>query len=75
MKNEKENKILVTFFLRQVAQGSRNKTSTKRKVDLRRKNKSNSIHRKTNLRAKKPFKREIDLRKNLNATHLVPKEK
>jgi len=44
------------FCIRQVAPGSQSKTSTKIKVDLRRKNPSNSIHGKENLRAKKPFK-------------------
>jgi len=60
MKNEKKKQN--SCYL-QVAQDSQNKTSTKRKVDMRRKNKSNNIHRKANLRPKKSFKREIDLRK------------
>ena len=60
MKNENKYRILVTFKL---LKPLRAKTSTKRKLDMRRKNKSNTIHRKANLRAKKSFKREITLRK------------
>ena len=61
-KNEKKHNSCYLFYIRQVAQGSRSKISTKREVDLRRKNPSNNIHGKENLRAKKPLKREIDLR-------------
>jgi len=64
MKNEKKkHNSCYLYYIRKVAQSSQSKTSTKRKVDLRRKNKSNNIHRKTNLKAKKSFKTEIDLRK------------
>jgi len=68
---KKKHNSCYLFFIRQVAQSSQSKISSKRKVDLRRKNPSNSIHGKANLRVKKPFKREIDLRKKLksNTSH------
>jgi len=61
-RRKKKQNSCYLFCILQVAQGSQSKTSTKIKVDLRRKNPSNNIHGKENLRAKKPFKREIDLR-------------